>query len=58
LKCAHVVPAKAPLPEEAIFNKNQAAAEKRRATCKAQHKKCQITKRDPNDDHNRRQKIK
>jgi hypothetical protein len=24
LKCAHLVPAKAPLPEEAIFNQNQA----------------------------------
>jgi hypothetical protein len=35
LKCAHLVPAKAPLPEEAIFNQNQAAAEKRRAARKA-----------------------
>jgi hypothetical protein len=39
LKCAHLVPAKAPLPEEAIFNQNQAAAERRRAARKAQHKK-------------------
>jgi hypothetical protein len=31
LKCAHLVPAKAPLPEEAIFNQNQATTEKRRA---------------------------
>jgi hypothetical protein len=35
LKCAHLVSAKAPLPEEVIFNQNQAAAEKRRAACKA-----------------------
>jgi hypothetical protein len=35
LKCAHLVPAKAPLLEEAIFNQNQAAAEKRRAARKA-----------------------
>jgi hypothetical protein len=35
LKCAHLVPTKAPLPEEAIFNQNQAAAEKGRAACKA-----------------------
>jgi hypothetical protein len=39
LKCAHLVPAMAPLPEEAIFNQNQAAAEKRRAARKARHKK-------------------
>jgi hypothetical protein len=40
LKCTHLVLAKAPLPDEAIFNQNQAAAERRRATRKAQHKKC------------------
>jgi hypothetical protein len=56
LKCAHLVPAKAPLPEEAVFNQNQAAAEKRRAARKAQHKKCQIAKRDRNDDRNKRWK--
>jgi hypothetical protein len=39
LKCAHLVPPKAPLPEEAIFNQKKAAAEERRAACKAQHKK-------------------
>jgi hypothetical protein len=33
-------------PEEAIFNQNKAAAEKQRATRKAQHKKHQIAKRD------------
>jgi hypothetical protein len=54
LKCAHLVPAKAPLPEEAIFNQNQALAEKRRAARKTQHKKCQIAKRDHNDDRNKR----
>jgi hypothetical protein len=56
LKCAHLVPAKAPLPEEAIFNQNQAATEKRRAARKAQHKKRQIIKRDHNDDRNKRWK--
>jgi hypothetical protein len=56
LKCAHLVPAKAPLPEEAIFNQNQAAAEKRRAVRNAQHKKRQIAKRDRNNDRNKRQK--
>jgi hypothetical protein len=28
LKCAYLVPAKAPLPEEAIFNRNKAAMER------------------------------
>jgi hypothetical protein len=56
LKCAHLVSAKAPLPEEAIFNLNQAAAEKRRTALKAQHKKRQITKRDCKDDRNKRRK--
>jgi hypothetical protein len=56
LKCTHLVPAKAPLPEEAIFNQNQAAAKKRRAAHKAQHKKCQIAKRDRNDNHTKRRK--
>jgi hypothetical protein len=56
LKCTHLVPAKAPLPEVAIFNQNQAAAEKRRAARKVQHKKCQIAKRDRNDDCNKRRK--
>jgi hypothetical protein len=39
LKCAHLVLTKAPLPEEAIFNLNQAATEKRHAAHKALHKK-------------------
>jgi hypothetical protein len=56
LKCTHLIPAKAPLSEEAIFNQNQAATEKRRATRKARHKKRQIAKRDRNDDHNKRRK--
>jgi hypothetical protein len=56
LKCAHLFPAKAPLPEEAIFNQNKAAVEKRRAARKAQHKKCQIAKRDRNDNRTKRQK--
>jgi hypothetical protein len=49
LRCAHLVPAKAPLPEEAIFNRNKAVVERRRATCKAQHKEREIAKRDQND---------
>jgi hypothetical protein len=56
LKCAHLIPAKAPLPEEAIFNQNKAAAEKRRAAHQAQHKKCQIAKRDRNDNRTKRRK--
>jgi hypothetical protein len=28
LKCTHLIPAKAPLPEEAIFNQNKAAVER------------------------------
>jgi hypothetical protein len=56
LKCAHLVPAKAPLLEEAIFNQNQAAAEKRRAARKAPYNKRQITKHDSNDDRNKRRK--
>jgi hypothetical protein len=56
LKCAHHVPSNAPLPEEAIFNQNQAAAEKRCAARKVQHKKCQITKRDRNNSRKKRWK--
>jgi hypothetical protein len=39
-----------------IFNQKQVVAEKRRAACKAQHKKCQIAKCDCN--HNRTKKRK
>jgi hypothetical protein len=39
-----------------MFNRNQAAAEKRRAACKAQHTKRQIAKRDRNDDRIKRWK--
>jgi hypothetical protein len=56
LKCAHLVPAKAPLPKEAIFNQKQDAMQKRRAARKAQHKKCQIAKHGRNDNHNKRRK--
>jgi hypothetical protein len=56
LKCAHLVPAKAPLSEEAIFNQKQAATEKRHATRKMQHKKHQIAKRNRNDNRNKRRK--
>jgi hypothetical protein len=47
---------KAPLPEEAIFNKNKAAAERRRAVRKAQHKEREIAKSNRNDDRIKRQK--
>jgi hypothetical protein len=53
LKCAHLVPAKAPFPEEAIFNQNKAVTEKRRAARKAQRKNRQITNRDRNDNRNK-----
>jgi hypothetical protein len=56
LKCAHLVPAKASIPKEAIFNQNKAATEKRRAARKAQHKKRQIAKRDRNNNRNKRRK--
>jgi hypothetical protein len=56
LKCAHLVPTKAPLPEEAIFNQKQAATEKRCAVHKAQHKKRQIAKRNRNDNRTKRRK--
>jgi hypothetical protein len=56
LKCAHLVPAKAPLPEEAIFNRNKTATERRCIARKAQHKECQIAKRDRNDNRIKRRK--
>jgi hypothetical protein len=56
LKCTHLVLAKAPLPEEAIFNRKKAAAERQRGALKAQHKECQIAKRDRNDNCIKRRK--
>jgi hypothetical protein len=56
LKCTHLVPAKAPLPEEAIFNRNKAAVERQRAASKAQHKERQIAMCDRNDNRIKRQK--
>jgi hypothetical protein len=56
LRCAHLVPAKAPLPEEAIFNRNKASAERWRAARKAQHKECEIAKSDRNDNNIKRRK--
>jgi hypothetical protein len=50
------VPVKAPLSEEAIFKRNQVAAEKRRAASKAQHKEQEIAKRDRNNDIIKRHK--
>jgi hypothetical protein len=56
LRCAHLVPAKAPLQEEAIFNRNKAAAERRRAARKAQQKEHEIAKRDWNDNRIKKRK--
>jgi hypothetical protein len=56
LKCAHLVSVKAPLSKEAIFNRNKAAAERRRAARKAQHKEREIAKHDQNDNHIKRWK--
>jgi hypothetical protein len=56
LKSTHLVLAKEPLPEEAIFNQNKAATERRRAARKAQHRECHIAKRDRNDNRIKRQK--
>jgi hypothetical protein len=57
LKCTHLIPAKVPLPEEVIFNRNKAAAERRRGARKAQHKESQIAKRDRNDNCIKRWKV-
>jgi hypothetical protein len=56
VKCAYLVPAKAPFPEEAIFNRNKAAAKRRHAARKAQHKELQISKLDRNDNRIKRRK--
>jgi hypothetical protein len=56
LRCAHLVPAKAPLPEEVIFNRNKAAAKRRCAAHKAQHKEREIAKCDQNDSRIKRWK--
>jgi hypothetical protein len=56
LKCAYLVSVKAPLSKDVIFNRNKAAAEKRRAARKARHKKRQIAKRDRNNNRIKRQK--
>jgi hypothetical protein len=57
LRCAHLVPAKAPLPEKEIFNRKKVATERQRAARKAQHKEHEIAKRDQNDNHIKRQKV-
>jgi hypothetical protein len=56
LKCTHLVPAKVPLLEEAIFNQNRAGVERRCAARKAQHKECEIAKRDRNENRIKRLK--
>jgi hypothetical protein len=56
LRCAHFVLAKAPLPEEAIFNQNKAVVKRWRATRKAQHKERDIAKRDQNENRINRRK--
>jgi hypothetical protein len=48
------VPAKAPLPKETIFKRNQVAADRRRAERKEQHKEKEIAKRDRNDNRIKR----
>jgi hypothetical protein len=53
-----LVPAKAPLLEEAIFNRNKAVAERRHAMRKVQHKECEIAKRDRNNNRIKRQKAR
>jgi hypothetical protein len=57
LLCAYLLPAKAPLPEEVIFNRNKEAAERRHAVRKVQHKECQIAKCDRNDNRIKRRKV-
>jgi hypothetical protein len=57
LRYVHLVPAKAPLPEEAIFNRNKAVAERWRAARKAQHKEREIAKRDRNDNRIKMRKV-
>jgi hypothetical protein len=56
LRWVHLVPAKTPLSEEAIFNQNKAAAETRCAAHKAWHKEHELTKRDRNDNCIKRRK--
>jgi hypothetical protein len=56
LRCAHLVLAKAPLPEEEIFNWNKAATKRQHAACKAQHKEREIAKHDRNDNRIKRRK--
>jgi hypothetical protein len=41
-----------------IFNRNQAAADRRRAERKAQHKEKEIAKRDQTDDHIKHRKVR
>jgi hypothetical protein len=50
------VSAKVPLPEEAIFKRNQAAAERRRAARKVQHNELEIAKCDRNNNRIKRRK--
>jgi hypothetical protein len=51
LKCSHHVLAKAPLSQEAIFKRNQATTERRRAMRMEKYKEKEIAKRDRNDNH-------
>jgi hypothetical protein len=56
LKCSHLVPAKVPLPEEAILKHNQAAVERRRVERKEQHKEKEIAKCNRNGNRIKRRK--
>jgi hypothetical protein len=58
LKSSHLIPTKPPLPQDAIFNYSQAAAERRRAERRAKHKEVEITKREWNDQRAKCQKLK
>jgi hypothetical protein len=54
LRCVHLVLAKVPLPEEAIFNRNKAAVERWHAARKAYHKEREIANRDQNNNRIKR----
>jgi hypothetical protein len=56
LRCAHLVLAKAPLLEEAIFNRNKVVAERRVLRTRRKHKEREITKCYRNDNRIKRQK--
>jgi hypothetical protein len=58
LKCVDLVPAKPPLPQDAIHNRARAKAERRRVKCKAKHKEAEIAKHERNDQRAKCRKLK